>query len=143
MNEKKFIYKIKKDYGEEFVINFRPNKSNGITECTMLKGDKEIRFSLIKNLDYNTVKLYINKCSSGDGGEVFCQICLEINNICNCRCNRCGEAYCPSCYIDLFKSGKGVIKCPFCRFEIGVRQDESHMEFMVEYMKEQNGWDID
>ena len=48
-----------------------------------------------------------------------CQICCEnANSFVNCR--GCNGKHCCECYINLYKTGQGVIVCPFCRYTFGV-----------------------
>ena len=152
--------KLKRDYRELFELTFVKNDF-GITECTLDNKEvgKHIVISLTDNLNYNNIRLYIEKCCEGSNilnptpttpkptstatrfaPEVICQICLTVNRICNCRCIKCGEAYCPACYVELYRAGLGLIKCPFCRDTIGVEEDESDIEDIVIFMKFQNGW---
>jgi hypothetical protein len=49
----------------------------------------------------------------------YCDICKEPDVIKRAYCRQCKSPYCIPCYIDLFREGQGVIKCPFCPFSYG------------------------
>jgi ArsR family metal-binding transcriptional regulator len=50
-------------------------------------------------------------------------------------CNKCGNNWCIICYIELFKAGSGIIKCPFCRYTIGVHTPDYMMDICIEEIK--------
>lgn len=102
-----------------------------------------IIFNLVKNeFPKNNFKLQNNKIIFEDGREITilydnswdevkrhiykkleqnygdCSICF--NNISqNVSCPKCSNNFCVECYINIFKSNKGLIKCPHCRFTYG------------------------
>jgi transcription elongation factor Elf1 len=43
-------------------------------------------------------------------------------------CGKCASEWCVDCYINIFKTNKGIIKCPFCKFMYG----QEFPEYMVE-----------
>lgn len=47
-----------------------------------------------------------------------CQICCETSkSIVHCR--ECLNKYCSECYINLYRTGEGIMVCPFCRYTFG------------------------
>ena len=52
-----------------------------------------------------------------ESGE--CGICLEeVFSYC-CVCSKCDGSYCQMCFIRIFYTNSGIIKCPYCRNEFG------------------------
>jgi len=60
-----------------------------------------------------------------------CDICCEEDSISKVSCNFCSNRYCNECYIKLYVSGKGIIKCPFCRHSYGHRVPQNMIKFGV------------
>jgi hypothetical protein len=58
-----------------------------------------------------------------------CFICSnEIIQKCRISCPKCASYWCLDCYISIFRTNKGVIKCPFCRFTYG----QKFPDYMIE-----------
>ena len=64
-----------------------------------------------KDIDKTIEQIITEKYKNND-----CSICFNEIKI-NVRCNFCRKNWCVDCYINLFKTGKGIIKCPFFRYE--------------------------
>lgn len=47
-------------------------------------------------------------------------------------CNKCYGSYCLGCYINIFKTNKGIIICPYCRDKIGWEMPENIIDFKVQ-----------
>jgi len=47
-------------------------------------------------------------------------------------CNECCNSWCGECYINIFKSNQGIIKCPFCKNEYGDYCPPYMMEVCIE-----------
>ena len=59
-----------------------------------------------------------------------CPVCLEDTlHIQRVTCNKCANAWCVHCYIGIFRSNKGLMVCPYCRYSFGV---EVHDEDIIE-----------
>jgi hypothetical protein len=73
--------------------------------------------TLWKNIEHNiNMKLDI---LYKDDKTINCIICL--NDVSKYgSCNKCSNCYCILCYIELFKTGSGIITCPFCRYSFGI-----------------------
>ncbi len=122
-DEKKQYYKkcnllvklILKQYHPR-TINKNVNEDNGFIEVFISKS----HLTLLPNKTWIDTKRVIDKLlrdeykvNSGD-----CNICSKPINI-NVSCPECGNKYCSDCYIKIFKKGKGIITCPYCKFKYG------------------------
>ena len=47
-------------------------------------------------------------------------------------CTKCASDWCVNCYISIFRTNKGIIKCPFCRFAYGEEFPECMVEIGVQ-----------
>ena len=89
---------------------------------------------------WNNIKRSIDKII-GRKFDKECSICCNKTVKQNCFCECCSNSWCPQCYIDIFRQGKGLIKCPFCRHHIiGEEFPDFMVEIGVEAMKDQNDW---
>jgi hypothetical protein len=63
-------------------------------------------------------------------GPRCCGICCEERSgpASNVSCNRCANSFCGECYIGLFRTGRGIIRCPFCRDEFGFLMSPQDVE---------------
>jgi len=114
---------ILKDY-KDISFDFVRNPDTLIVEIII---NKAVKISILPNNTLKDIKRHIDKKISNqhNGVSEDCIMCCEkIQN--NVTCSKCSNNYCSECYINLFKIGKGIIKCPHCRFEIG--------EIMPDYM---------
>lgn len=55
----------------------------------------------------------------------ICEICH--NGVACVSCNKCAKRWCGECYINLFKTGCGVITCPYCRYSFGDHTDDDFL----------------
>ena len=53
----------------------------------------------------------------------ICPICVSKYSgaRANVSCTNCAVAYCSACYINIYRVGRGIIVCPFCRHTYGRR----------------------
>lgn len=57
--------------------------------------------------------------------EKICSICSENKTIVHrISCTKCSADWCIDCYINIFRTNKGIIKCPFCRYSYGHEMPE-------------------
>lgn len=116
-----FLIKENKNY----YINF--NYLTNLYEIQIKKKniDKFIQITLYKNMNLKDFKLTLNKLDNRDN---ICILCTE-EMINSTHCSKCSFNYCIQCYINIFKTNKGIIKCPQCNFKYGnIIQDE-----LIEY----------
>jgi hypothetical protein len=59
-----------------------------------------------------------------------CGICMDDMRA-RVSCGRCGQPTCKDCYIANFEAGRGVVVCPFCRYEVGVAKSTADLEFAL------------
>ena len=64
-----------------------------------------------------------------------CSIC-EIESKQKTSCSKCGEKWCIQCYCDIFASGHGLMKCPYCRFQWGEIQSKHMIPSMIKQIKQ-------
>ena len=101
---------------------------------------KKMVVSLGCGMKWEGLKRRIDKLllGSGDGYDTECHICEDYDSKVNnsqISCPKCANTYCMYCYIDMFKKNKGLIICPFCRYQCGSQlSDERIDEFLVGYM---------
>jgi hypothetical protein len=66
--------------------------------------------------------------------EQDCGVCFEKINK-RVSCPKCSNYYCSNCYINIFKTGKGIIACPFCRYSYGTMMTDLILSLAVEEIK--------
>ena len=94
-------------------------------------------YTIYDDTKWKDIKLHIDKFLKID---YTCNICFNDykkikNNINKTTCPKCSEPYCVDCYINIFRSNKGIIKCPFCSFEYGSEFPEFMIEAGIEEIK--------
>jgi hypothetical protein len=57
-----------------------------------------------------------------------CSICSETIQTRRTHCTKCACDWCLDCYIQIFRTNQGIIKCPFCRFTYG----QTFPDYMIE-----------
>lgn len=94
------------------------------------------KISLLPNNTWDEVVRHINKKIIGFTGD--CIVCYEkMENAVSCP--KCANNFCGKCYIELFRSGKGVITCPHCRWSYGEDLPECMIEPSIEKIKHKLG----
>lgn len=63
-----------------------------------------------------------------------CDICFEKINK-RVSCSKCSNYYCSNCYINIFKTGKGIITCPFCRYSYGTKMNDFMLPMAIKEIK--------
>ena len=103
--------------------------------------DNTSQLCLTKDAPWKEVKRYIDKMiSRGNGGVISdkCEICFkDIKKRVNCpkRANHT----CVECYINIFRSGKGKMTCPFCRFKYGYEMSPVDIESFRKSIRNDTG----
>lgn len=90
---------------------------------------------LKNNCDIVKLNRWIKDAISGVRGKGECTICQEKMKT-SISCVNCYKFHCTNCYINLYKTGQGIIKCPFCRHEIGYKLPIEAVDEFVKIMKE-------
>lgn len=123
------IHKIK-EYLPNEKIQFRKH------ECTndlqIIFTDKKAIMTILEENTWDEIKRHIDaKLSNKKSNE--CSICYT-NVIIKRRvsCTKCASDWCIDCYINIFRTNKGIIKCPFCRFTYGNQFPDYMIEIGVQ-----------
>ena len=95
---------------------------DGVCTITLMPDNslKEITRHVDKKIERLTQCVNVDKC-------IICDDIIATN----VTCTKCANNWCGDCYINLFKSGKGVIKCPHCRFSFGMEMSEEMVEMGI------------
>lgn len=126
MEDKDYIKKchiieklIKSQFPElEFKMVFNDSTNHYVILLETLNG-KKAHMSIV-NTDWKHLKKGIELKINNEYTKAPCSICYEDIKI-NISCDSCHNNWCSECYIELFKTGEGIIKCPWCRHTIGTR----------------------
>jgi len=87
--------------------------------------------SLWKDIEHN-INMKLNDLH--DDKIKICIICT--NNISKyTSCNKCSNYWCILCYIELFKTGSGIITCPFCRYSFGTHTPDYMIDVCIQEIK--------
>jgi hypothetical protein len=88
--------------------------------------------TILEENTWDEIKRHIDaKLSNEKSNE--CSIC-STNVIIKRRvsCTKCASDWCIDCYINIFRTKKGIIKCPFCRFTYGNQFPDYMIEIGVQ-----------
>jgi hypothetical protein len=119
---KSLVNKTYKNYNIKFIKNIETN----LIEINIF----DFKITILQNDKWNKIKKHIEHKLNGFSGE--CSICLN-KIIKNVSCNNCLNNWCGDCYINLFKNGKGIIICPYCRFSFGENiQDDNIINLCID-----------
>jgi hypothetical protein len=127
INRNQLIHKIK-DYLPNEKIQFKKHEITG--ELQIIFTNKKAIMTVLESNTWDEVKRHIDaKMSNEKNGE--CSICSEIQKR-RVTCTKCASDWCVNCYISIFRTNKGIIKCPFCRFAYGEEFPECMVEIGVQ-----------
>lgn len=124
---------IMKEYEGQDIIMSRDTR----TGFNVVDVNHTVRFSIMNFTNWNIVKRQISKAYetiNSDKTKLICQICME-DDIKLVGCNMCAENFCVECYINIFKEGKGIVRCPFCRNEYGYLQSEDMISKSIKIIR--------
>ena len=101
----------------------------------MYLSNVKIILTILEGVEWNQLKrnidIRIEECKD-KRSKFNCSICCLNKEITRVFCSKCSKYYCITCYINLFRSGSGIITCPFCRFSIGHHFPEDMIELGVQ-----------
>lgn len=67
-------------------------------------------------------------------GQRMCEGCNgQIK--CLASCNNCNTNTCLECYIDSFRTGKGIIKCKFCSYLFGHQVPDEYIDLAIDNIR--------
>ena len=124
--EKQLISKIK-DYLPNEKIQFKKHEITG--NLQVIFTDKKAIMTILECNTWDEIKRHIDAKMCSSKRETECSICAT-NEIQKRRvsCPKCASYWCLNCYISIFRTNKGVIKCPFCRYTYG----QKFPDYMIE-----------
>ena len=127
---------ILKDYIND-KFDFIRNPETLYTEIVINNNSK---ITILLDSNWKEIKRHIDKkiIVQRNGISQDCIICYETIQK-NVTCPKCSNNYCDECYINLFKSGKGVICCPFCKYSYGNTMSEYMIQMGVNEIKHKLG----
>ncbi len=137
-SNKKTMKKIKKfltnkDYTIKLVPDAR-DLASSIYEITCSRKDgQKMSISIYQNMNINDFIRSYEKFYNRDINDE-CNICCN-TMISSAHCSKCSFIYCTNCYIDIFRSNRGIIKCPQCSYKIGQIFPDNEIEIMVQRIK--------
>ena len=119
------IHKIKAYLPNE-KIQLKKHEITG--DLQIIFTNKKAIMTVLESNTWDEIKRHIDAKMSNEKNDE-CSICStkEIQKR-RVTCNKCASDWCVNCYISIFRTNKGIIKCPFCRFAYG----EEFPEYMVE-----------
>ena len=82
--------------------------------CFPVLGSK---MAIVPDRSWSDTKRYINSVLAGSYSR-NCVICSENSKI-TVGCCKCSKRTCSDCYINIFKTNRGLSICPFCRYVVG------------------------
>lgn len=104
--------------------------------------EQKAQISILENTEWKALKRGI-ELKIKQEYNTLCSICYENINK-NVSCSKCYNNWCGECYISLFISGEGIIKCPFCRYSFGIKTPKNMINICVQEIRDKlNGiWNI-
>ena len=129
INRNQLIHKIK-DYLPNEKIQFKKHEITG--DLQIIFTNKKAIMSVLESNTWDEIKRHIDaKMSNKKNNE--CSICstkeIQTRRV---TCTKCASDWCVNCYISIFRTNKGIIKCPFCRFAYGEEFPECMVEIGVQ-----------
>jgi len=124
-NRNQLIHKIK-DYLPNEKIQFKKHEITG--DLQIIFTDKKAIMTILDSNTWDEIKRHIDAKISNKNND-NCSICStdELKNR-RVTCTKCASEFCVTCYINIFRTNKGIIKCPFCRFAYG----QEYPDYMIE-----------
>ena len=119
------------------IIQYLPNQKIKLSnqeltgEIKVIFTQKNCCITIKKDNTWDEVKRNIDNIFKILEKTFECTICfIESNRITSC--NKCSSSWCIKCYINIFRANQGIIKCPFCRYEIGNKWPKEMIETGVQ-----------
>ena len=123
------IIKKIKEYVPNEQMQFRKHEYTENLEILFI--DKKAIMTVLQNNTWDEIKRHIDtKINDNKTNECFICSAQEIQK--RVSCPKCAFYWCIDCYINIFRTNKGIIKCPFCRFTYGNEGTENMIELGVQ-----------
>ena len=128
-NRNQLIHQIK-DYLPNEEIHFKKHEITG--DLQIIFTNKKAIMTVIESNTWDEIKRHIDAKISIERNDE-CSIC-STTDIQKSRvtCTKCASEWCVNCYVSIFRTNKGIIKCPFCRFMYGQEFPEHMIEIGVQ-----------
>lgn len=97
--------------------------NNEFTNEPVITINENATITILESNDWNEIKRHIDSKINMQI-KYECSICLSNNLKKTVSCNKCACYWCIPCYAEIFKVNRGLIKCPFCRYEFGKTTDD-------------------
>lgn len=103
--------------------------------------DKKVVVARISDKKNRVRQYTLTSSTSGlrrriEGDEMHtCGICMRSSLDGTISCNRCAKSYCFDCNLSIFRAGRGIIRCPYCRNAVGHHREPFEVEIGVIEMK--------
>lgn len=92
--------------------------------------DNIVKISIMPDTNWIEIKNNIDTKLKQTLGKRMCEGCKgQIK--CLASCNKCHANTCLECYIDGFRTGKGIIKCKFCSFSFGCHVPDKYIDLAI------------
>ena len=99
-----------------YKLEYERNNKNGFVEIRL--NDSKCIITIRTDSIWSKIKFQLDNYLK-NFSEITCGICSIDYNKNKISCSNCNGLYCEECYIQLFKQGKGIITCPYCRNKYG------------------------
>ena len=118
-------------------VKFKLIKNNNSNLEEIIFIDYKANLTILETTELSSVEKRINSITSRSiqkEQKEECQICSNYITT-NVSCNRCANNYCIECYIEIYRHGKGIITCPFCRFTYGNKIPDTLIDLGIKQIK--------
>jgi hypothetical protein len=63
-----------------------------------------------------------------------CNICFDGDSRFN-KCIKCNNKWCINCSLNMLKKNHGIIKCPYCCYQIGNQLNNTDLDYLIERIR--------
>ncbi len=133
LNGNQLIHKIK-EYIPDEKIQFK--KHEGKLQIVFI--NKKTILTILNCNTWEEIKNNIDEKMKNKQNDE-CSICsIQEKQKQKIKCSKCKSEWCVLCYVNIFKSNNGLIKCPFCQFVYGEEFPENLIEIAVKQIFEKS-----
>lgn len=125
------IKKLIKLTYKNFQIEFEYlEENNALGVCL----DKIVKILIYPNNSWIDIKINIDTQLKQTMGNHICDECNDKIK-CLASCNNCRSVICVECYINNFRTNKGIIKCKICSYSFGNVVPEEYIDFAIDNIR--------